>query len=469
MQNKTRIFAAIIMIITIFDALLTAGCTTGGMAAITNTSEPTALLTPYATPTLEPTPSPEPTPEPLTISFDQKLTGVENADISVHKVEYIKNQSISFVLTVDNHEETLYLDFPCYATINGWGLYFYPKVKRKELVYIDSIGNFSITLIAELDESIDKLLNLSQICDFSFEVHFTRFSSGETLRAISDVYRNQDCPTDYTQLYPQINEDTVVASGDNIDAYLQTGLNSYFYVAEELFNPETQKLYVALYGKPLSIEAISSKPDFGNAYLAIDGVISDPGCRVFLPSGGFTILTFDLAKHPDFDLLSHQHAISFYVSYSPSLWSAGYLAAELSPENVKQSYQPGFDKSGVVWASTKEYELIYQGINTVKIRDYEGGVYQLPEMPCLDFIFINNSCTEVLALHLDETLLDGEEIWPRFLDLPVPPMSAGIIHLPIDDWLHKKSLNEGTIELSFSVIKPVKVVDKIHNIIEPSN
>lgn len=466
MKQVKRILSSLAAVVLVLSLFSFVACTPG----VPEVAEATVSILPSATPSAQPTPSPEPTPKPLTFEVNKQLKSIADAGIWLRAVEYIKNQSISFVLSINHPNPTLYLDLPCYATVNGWGLICYSKDKNDQQFSFDQGSINEITLVAELDETLDKLLNISQIRDVTVQLPFIvpiGFTA-EIQNIVSEVFYNPDCPSDYVQPYPQFSEHPILASESGINVYRDAELNNYFYIVNTILDEKTQKLYVTLYGNPVNKVAIPALADFGNAYLAVDGLITDFGSSVFLPNGGYTVLTFDVSKHKDFSLTGNRCAVSFFVSYSESYWAAGYLSADLSVD-AQDSQQPSYDETGTVWASTAQYELIYQGISTINLP-YNLRINSTQELPCLDFLFINRSATETLALRLDKVLLDNEKTYPVWYeDLPVPPLSAGIVHLPFADFLHKKSLNEGLFDISFKVIKPSVIVDKIQNTIEPTN
>ena len=88
MQNKTRFLAVILVTVTVLAAFFSAACTTGGMAVLANTPEPSPTATPTATPTSTPSPTPTatPTPEPVAI--------FENEYIRVYFTKFAAKQGL---------------------------------------------------------------------------------------------------------------------------------------------------------------------------------------------------------------------------------------------------------------------------------------------------------------------------------------------------------------------------------------
>ncbi len=468
MKHSSRFSAAVLAAAVLSTVYLLLACAPTGETETAGTPEPTPTLAPTAAPTAAPEPTP--TPRVIEVQLNQELRGIDNTKIVAKKLTYIQGQSISIDVSIDNSGYQCYFYFPCYATINGWGIVLYPSIPSNENLISFQYEQTDITLVAKLDESMDQLMNLTEIQSVFLEESFGVLVRFDT-RVLSDVFLNPDCPTDYAQAYPEIDENSILVSKDNERAYVESELNDYFYITEEKYDSDAQKLYYVIKGKPIQKTPDITKANYGRAYLAVDGVMEEEGLTFYLPDDSYCVLAFDLKDHPGFDPAKQQHALSFYTTSDISYMSGGFLYADLTPEDIMQNFQPAFDFTGEVWADTPKYKIIYQGIDTYTSYPYEYGVFEVQE-PCLKFFFANYD-QDVRVLYVRGISLNGVDNSTAYRCIPIPPMCGGVIRLPIGGYSWPSgmtSLNQGKFEIEFALLAPGgSVLDTVKGTVLPEN
>lgn len=233
---STVVFAATIS----FFALYFVACAPADKTASVSTPEPTPTLAPSAAP--EPTSEPTPVPRVIEVRLNQELQGINNTEIVAKKMTYIQGQSISIDVSINNSGYDCYLDFPIYATINGWGIVLYPSIPSNELQNVYQNGYKYITFVAKLDESMDQFMNITEIQSVFIEETFDVLIRFRT-RVMTNVFMNPHCPADYVQDYPEIDENSKMVSKDNERAYIDSELNDCLIITEEKYDKEAQTLF----------------------------------------------------------------------------------------------------------------------------------------------------------------------------------------------------------------------------------
>ena len=461
MKHSPHFSVAVLAAAVSFFALFFAACEPADKTISVSTPEPTPTLAPTVTP--EPTPEPTPAPRVIEVQLNQEMRGIDNTKIIAKKLTYIQGQSISIDVSIDNSGYDCYFDFPIYATINGWGIVLYPSIPSNELRIASQYEQTDIALGAKLDESIDQLMNITEIQSVFIEETFDVLIRFKT-RVMTDVFINPDCPADYVQDYPEIDENSIPVSDGNTRAYIESELNDFFFITEEKYDYNAQKLYFVVKGEPIQKPSDISKPNYGRAYLAIDGLMEEEGFAFYLPNDGYCVLTFDLKNHPDFDPAKQQHALSFNATRDTSYISGGYLYADLTPEDIKQDFQPTFDFAGGIWADTPKYKIVYLGIDTYTCYPYEYGVYAY-QQPCLKFFFMNYD-QDVRTLYVRDFSINGVDNDKAFRCVPIPPMCGGVIRLPADEFdmpSGMTSLDQGKVAIEFALLAPGGYVEDTIN------
>jgi hypothetical protein len=436
MKHFNRIIAAIFALAAMFAILSSAACAPSQSAASAITPEPTATATamPTTTPSPTPMPTPEPSPAPRVIEFSIERTLTERAsggEIAFHQLTYTKNQDMVLTFTVSNPSDYyFYLVFPIYANINGYGLLFTKEDKFDTYLRSAPGTEVEVSLSVKLDEIIDSLMNIEQIRNVQFDCSFV--IEGETFRGISDEFINADCPADYVQSYNMQGDKANILINPE---YYTTGISNDIQICS-IYGEEQKKVYLTIAGTAFDGNTILGEvADFGLAYLAIDFVVnpydenaySDNGEEIYLPNSGYSVISFDVSRIPDFDYQKHNLSCSFEMTYSHNFNPHSYFSAILRAENdgIGSDYKD-YDSEGEIWLDNTNIKFIYQGIEF----DDGGNFY-------FDGTLINKSESKTIAYMVD---IEVKEMGVRFLSNPVPPNCALQMHsirnLPNDSALH---------------------------------
>ncbi len=475
MKHFSKLISTLLTL-SIATALLCSACAPAQSVALAETPEPTPSATAAPTPTPSPTPEPTPTstPEPrvIEVEMDQELQGVKGAVVVAKRITYVQNQSISITLIVQNNDDDIYLIAPGFASVNGWGFVLYPKVKSDNISVFQNNAKTSITLVAELDETTDQLMNITQIQNVTVDVALMRFDGSLTMYAKSGLYTNPDCPEDYVQPHPVLSDSSVAVSKFDEKTFVSADLNDIFWIDREVYDQNTQRLFYimggsSLYGKPDALLANS-----GVANLALDGTTTGRNAKFYLPNGGYTVFSFDLSDSTGFDPELQRRTVSFLASDMPDHFVGGFLWADFTPDALEQGYIRSLDESGVVWKETSTYKLIYKGFNYVSAVRPSYGDGALEAHNCIEFLLVNKSQDDALGVYTDKMSINGTDLSPRITKSVIPPQCAGIVQIDVPSrWWPDgmKNMEDGRFALTLKILKPGGVViDTIEQVIEPS-
>ena len=440
MKRITKSEIVITSILFLAIMLTGSACAASASTVLEDIPEPTPTIVSTALPS--PIPTVEPTPEPRVISIDMNQSLKDNntgGEIVFQNLTYTQNQNMALTFTISNQADyPITLCYPVYANINGYGLSFTGTEQYDFGYEAEPNTESSLTLIARLDNTVDRIMNIENIKSVQFNCTIAG-KMGEGFQVISDEIINPNCPIDYVQAYNVPGDDVSILMEPE---YYITGINNDIKV-KSTYDDSEKKIYLTLIGTSIFEDSINGQiADFGKAHLAIDGIVvptdddvyTPDGEEIYLPNNGYCVISFDVSNFPGFVYQQKNLAFSFDMSYSPTETPYSYVSGVLQTGNNDiRDVSNKYEGRGEVWIDNNDLRFIFSGIGYDESQNF-----------FIDGYLINKTKSNTIAAIIDA---DAKGMGIRFVSDPVPPNCAIQLHF-IRYFFSRASLSDETINIT---------------------